>query len=42
MLGSRRLRGNDTLGDKLSYLAWKGRDAMQDGAAAFRKLIGQT
>jgi hypothetical protein len=42
ILGSRRLRGNDTLGDKLSYLAWKGRDAMQDGAAAFRKLIGQT
>ena len=23
-------------------LAWKGRDAMHDGAAAFRKLIGQT
>lgn len=37
ILGSRRLRSQDTLGGKLSYLAWKGRDA---GAAAFRKLIG--
>lgn len=42
ILGSRRLRSHDTLGGKLTYLAWKGRDAMQDGAAAFRKLIGQT
>lgn len=42
ILGSRRLRSHDTLGSKLSYLAWKGRDAVQDGAAAFRKLIGQT
>ncbi|MBR0882605.1 hypothetical protein JQ608_36865 [Bradyrhizobium liaoningense] len=42
ILGSRRLRSHDTLGGKLSYLAWKGRDAVQDGAAAFRKLIGQT
>jgi hypothetical protein len=42
VLGSRRLRSHDTLGGKLSYLAWKGRDAVQDGAAAFRKLIGQT
>lgn len=41
ILGSRRLRSHDTLGGKLTYLAWKGRDAMQDGAAAFRKLIGQ-
>jgi len=41
ILGSRRLRSHDTLGGKLSYLAWKGRDAVQDGAAAFRKLIGQ-
>jgi hypothetical protein len=29
-------------GDKLSYLAWKGRDADAGRAAAFRKLIGQT
>lgn len=42
ILGSRRLRSHDGLGSKLSYLAWKGRDAVQDGAAAFRKLIGQT
>ncbi|QOZ42443.1 hypothetical protein XH89_02390 [Bradyrhizobium sp. CCBAU 53340] len=42
ILGSRRLRSQDTLGGKLSYLAWKGRDAVHDGAAAFRKLIGAT
>lgn len=42
ILGSRRLRSQETLGDKLSYLAWKGRDAVQDGAAALRKLIGAT
>lgn len=42
ILGSRRLRSHDTLGGKLSYLAWKGRDAVHDGAAAFRKLIGAT
>jgi hypothetical protein len=42
ILGSRRLRSHDTLGGKLSYLAWKSRDAVQDGAAAFRKLIGAT
>ncbi|MGX4801489.1 hypothetical protein [Bradyrhizobium guangdongense] len=42
ILGSRRLRSHDTLDGKLSYLAWKGRDAVQDGAAALRKLIGAT
>jgi len=42
ILGSRRLRSQDTLGGKLAHLAWKGRDAVQDGAAAFRKLIGQS
>ena len=42
ILGSRRLRSHDTLGGKLTYLAWKGRDVVQDSAAAFRKLIGQT
>jgi hypothetical protein len=40
ILGSRRLRNHDSLTGKLTYLAWKGRDAVQDGAAAFRKLIG--
>jgi hypothetical protein len=42
ILGSRRLRSHDTLGGKLSYLAGKGRDVVQDSAAAFRKLIGAT
>lgn len=42
ILGSRRLRSHDLLSGKLTYLAWKGRDVVQDGAAAFRKLIGQT
>ena len=42
ILGSRRLRSHDSLGGKLTYLAWKGRDAMQGGAAYFQKLIGQT
>jgi hypothetical protein len=42
ILGSRRLRSHDSLSGKLTYLAWKGRDAVQDGAAVFRKLIGQT
>jgi hypothetical protein len=42
ILGSRRLRSHDTLGGRLTYLAWKGRDVMHDGAAAFRKLIGTT
>jgi hypothetical protein len=42
ILGSRRLRTHDSLSGKLTYLAWKGRDAVQDGAAVFRKLIGQT
>lgn len=40
ILGSRRLRSHDTLGGKLTYLAWKGRDVVQDGAAAVRKLLG--
>jgi hypothetical protein len=42
ILGSRRLRSYQSLGGRLTYLAWKGRDAVQDGAAFCRKLIGQT
>ena len=42
IFASRRLRTHDSLAGKLTYLAWKGRDAVQDGAAVFRKLIGQT
>ena len=42
VLGSRRLRGHQSLSGRLTYLAWKGRDAVSDGAAFCRKLIGQT
>lgn len=39
VLGSRRLRGYQSLGGRLTYLAWKGRDAITDGAAYCMKLI---
>jgi hypothetical protein len=39
VLGSRRLRGHNSLAGKLTYLADKGRDAMTSGAAYCRKLI---
>ena len=39
VLGSRRLRTHDSLAGRLTYLAWKGRDVMHDGAAVFKKLI---
>jgi hypothetical protein len=42
IFASRRLRSHDSLAGKLTYLAWKGRDVVHDGAAVFRKLIGQT
>jgi hypothetical protein len=42
VLGSHRLRSHDSLSGRLTYLAWKGRDAVSDGAAFCRKLIGQT
>lgn len=42
VLGSRRLRSHQSLSGRLTYLAWKGRDAVNDGAAFCRKLIGQT
>jgi hypothetical protein len=41
VLGSRRLRRNESLAGRLTYLAWKGRDAVSDGAALCKKLIGQ-
>jgi hypothetical protein len=41
VLGSRRLRRHQSLAGRLTYLAWKGRDAMSGGAAYCRKLIGQ-
>jgi hypothetical protein len=41
ILGSRSLRSYQSLSGRLTYLAWKGRDAVHDGAAYCRKLIGQ-
>jgi hypothetical protein len=42
ILGSRSLRSHQSLAGRLTYLAWKGRDAVSDGAAYCRKLIGQS
>ena len=42
VLGSRSLRSYQSLAGRLTYLAWKGRDAMSDGAAYCKKLIGQS
>ena len=42
VLGSHRLRSHRSLSGRLTFLAWKGRDAVSDGAAFCRKLIGQT
>ena len=42
VLGSRRLRSHQSLTGRLTYLAWKGRDVVSDGAAYCRKLIGQS
>jgi hypothetical protein len=39
VLGSRRLRSHDSLAGKLTYLAWKGRDAVTNGAAYCKRLI---
>jgi hypothetical protein len=41
VLGSRSLRSHKSLAGRLTYLAWKGRDAMSGGAAYCKKLIGQ-
>ena len=40
ILGSRSLRGHPSLAGRLTSLAWKGRDAVSDGAAYCKKLIG--
>ena len=42
VLGSRSLRRHDSLSGRLTYLAWKGRDALSGGAGYFKKLIGQS
>jgi hypothetical protein len=39
VLASRSLRIHDSLAGKLAQLAWKGRDAVSNGAANFMKLI---
>jgi hypothetical protein len=41
VLGSRSLRSHQSLAGRLTYLAWKGRDAVSDGAAYCKKLVGQ-
>jgi hypothetical protein len=42
VLGSRRLRSHQSLAGRLTYMAWKGRDAVTGGAAQMKKLIGQS
>jgi hypothetical protein len=39
VLGSRSLRSHNSLAGRLTYLAWKGRDAVTNGAAFCKKLI---
>ncbi len=39
VLGSRRLRSHNSLAGRLTYLVWKGRDAVNSGAAFCKKLI---
>ncbi|MDB5612002.1 MAG: hypothetical protein JWP25_8902 [Bradyrhizobium sp.] len=40
VLGSRRLRGHHSWAGRLSDLAWKGRDAVRDGATFCKNLVG--
>jgi len=40
VLGSRRLRSHHSLAGRLTYLAYKGRDVVSDGAAYCKKLVG--
>jgi hypothetical protein len=40
VLGSRRLRSHQSLTGRLTYLAWKGRDAVTTGASFCKKLVG--
>lgn len=39
ILGSRALRSHNTLAGRLTFLAWKGRDALTDSVAYCRKLV---
>src|SRR5579872_493698 len=40
VLGSRRLRSHKSLGGRMTYWAWKGRDAVNDSVAKVRKMAG--
>ena len=42
VLGSRSLRSHQSLAGRLTYLAWKGRDAVSGGAAYCKRLVGQS
>ena len=41
VLASRSLRSHQSLAGRLTQLAWKGRDVVSDGAAYWKKLVGQ-
>ena len=41
ILGSRSLRSHQSLAGRLTYWAWKGRDAVNEGAAYCRKLVSR-
>jgi hypothetical protein len=41
ILASRSLHSHQSLAGRLTYLAWKGRDALADGAAYCKRLVGQ-
>lgn len=41
VLASRSLRRHQSVAGRLTYLAWKGRDAISDGAAYCKKLVSQ-
>jgi hypothetical protein len=40
VLGSRSLRSHNSLAGRLTHLAWKGRDVVNDGATYFKKMLG--
>jgi hypothetical protein len=41
VLGSPSLKSHQSLRGRLTHLAWKGRDAIHEGAAFWKKLVGQ-
>jgi hypothetical protein len=40
VLGSRRLRSHDSLAGRMTYWVWKGRDALNDGVAFCKNIVG--